>query len=141
MVITKTKRHVLQIDTELGVLESHERSPSIQTEQSEERERERKGVQGKSKWKKLNKDVEKNMSFNVFGWEMILPDEQTVVTSCMQFTKTRQKRRLPMASWSTEIWTVCVCHRVLQNRNRGEKGSRKNVNQIPRLAKCTHIYS
>lgn len=120
---------------------NHMNDPLQSKLSNQKRERERKGVQGKSKWKKLNKDVEKNMSFNVFGWEMILPDEQTVVTSCMQFTKTRQKRRLPMASWSTEIWTVCVCHRVLQNRNRGEKGSRKNVNQIPRLAKCTHIYS
>lgn len=37
--------------------------------------------------------------------------------------KTLPKRWLPIASWfvSTEIWTVHVSHRVLQNRNSGEK--------------------
>lgn len=77
----------------------------------------------KRKWGKLNKYLEKKyISFNAFGWKMILPDEQTVVTSCMQFTKTLQKRWLPIASWfvSTEILTIHVFHCMLHNRNRGK---------------------
>lgn len=82
------------------------------------------------------------MSFNGFGWEMILADEQTVVTSCMQFTKTLQKRWLPIASW--------VIYRILDHKcvsscvtgkKQGEKGLEKMQIKFKDWQKCIHIYS
>lgn len=53
--------------------------PSNVSDQKREKETERE-----RKWRK---SLGKNMSFILFGWEMILPDERRVVTSCMHFTK------------------------------------------------------